>query len=396
MGRSIINNTLTKEFILSKVSQVTIFSEYFNISKEIIESCINDNILIKSPIRDDAHASCGFQYDVRGKLKCRDFGGYFWGDCFDAAAIVINNIYKLQLNANNKQDFMKILRHITFVFKDIFYGTEKDESVEEQIHVALNSIKREKTVIDLVTREWNNKDINYWKQFGVDIKFLNINFVFPVEQYYINIKVDNKPKYFYDKNDPCYAYFLGKDKNGINNFKLYFPFRGHDGNRFITNCNHMEGIINLNKNDYDVIVITKSSKDRISLSNTLLNMQLLYGELNKSIGVINIPHETYKLREIEFNWLLSKLNNDGFIVSLMDNDRTGKLEAKWLYETYSILPIIIPNDTNCKDFSEFYSKHSQSTIYDILNDLINNFPNYEERPNYKYTWNNKENSSLPY
>ena len=58
--------------------------------------------------------------------------------------------------------------------------------------------------------------------------------------------------------DPCYAYGLGKDRHGINGIKLYFPLRGKNSNtRFITNCNHLEGIYNLDRNDYDYIILTK-------------------------------------------------------------------------------------------------------------------------------------------
>ena len=106
---------------------------------------------------------------------------------------------------------------------------------------------------------WNNKskftDIS--KNSFIDCKY---NFVYPVEQYYINRKINPEPKYFYKDSDPCYAYLLGKDKSGINNIKLYFPNREKGATRFITNCNHLEGIYNLDRNDYDYIILTKSSK----------------------------------------------------------------------------------------------------------------------------------------
>ena len=272
MGRSINSSKLSKKYIFSKLSPITIFATYLNIHPEIIKDCINKNFLIVSPFRDDKRPSCGFRYDKYGNLKCRDFGGYFWGDCFDAAALVINNTYKLNLNVNNNKDFIRILRHITLIFKDVFYNEEKDKEFESQLQEGINNIRRQKQIFDLVTRSWNNDDINYWKQFGIDVKYLNINFVYPIEQYYINRKNNPNPYYYYDSKDPCYAYFLGKDKNGINNFKLYFPKRDKNYNRFITNCNHLEGIINLDKDNYDYIIITKSSKDRISIGNTLLNI----------------------------------------------------------------------------------------------------------------------------
>ena len=46
----------------------------------------------------------------------------------------------------------------------------------------------------------------------------------------------------------------------------------------------------------------------------IANFCLLYTSTleSKTIGVVNIPHETYKLRQIEYDWLRSKLNRNGF------------------------------------------------------------------------------------
>ena len=225
MGRSIAFK-LTKNYILSKVDQITIFSVYFNLPIETIQYCIDTGEFIHSPIRLDVHPTCGFRYDNRGKLKFKDFAGYFWGDCFDAVAYVISNMnnYK-NLDVNSKQGFFEVLKHITFTFKDIFYGNAKDPLISENIKETLSKIKKDKQVIELVIRDWNRQDEQYWKQFGVDLHSLNINFIYPVEQFYINRKSNPEPKYYYSENDPCYGYILGKDKQGIYNIKLYFSHR---------------------------------------------------------------------------------------------------------------------------------------------------------------------------
>ena len=373
MGRTINSIKLTKRYILENVSQETIFATYLNISIDIIRNCINTGELIRSPLRCDNHPTCGFRYDNKGRLKFRDFAGYIWGDCFDIVALVISNIYNRNIQVNNKQDFITVLRHITFTFKDIFYGQAKDENLIKSIDTAIISIKKQKPVIDIVTRQWNEDDAKYWNQFGITLQFLNINFVYPVEQFYINKNVNPEPKYYYTYSDPCYAYFLGRDRNDINSFKLYFPLRDKSHHaRFITNSNHLEGIYNLNKKDYDYIVLTKSSKDRLSIGCAIDSINSLYGGLNASIGVINIPHETYRLRDYEYNWLNNKLNVNGRIISLMDNDRTGIAEAIWLRNTYNIQPLLIPFDSGCKDFAEYYNKFSIKYIYDKITDLINN------------------------
>lgn len=394
MGRSINSNNLSKKYILDKVSQVNIFSKYFDLPVSIIQHCIDSGELILSPIRIDRHPTVGFRYDNRGKLKMRDFGGYFWGDCFDAVGYILSIINKEKISVTDKKGFMKILRHITFTFKDIFYGDEVDTTLTQQIKDAIDIGRNTKTIIDLVVRNWNEYDEIYWKEIGVNLQHLNLNFVYPIEQYYINKNINPEPKYYYKVSDPCYAYFLGKDRNGINNIKLYFPNRDkHSASKFITNCNHLEGIYNLDRNDYNYIVITKSSKDRLSIGCTIQSI-FPYGEVpNIKIGVINIPHETYKLRNNEYDWLKSKLTIDGKLVSLMDNDRVGMLEANWLRRVYNIIPIFIPITSGCKDFAEYRAKNSITIISENIKQSINYINNYESIKDF---WYKKKNSIKPF
>lgn len=397
MGRNINSTKLTKQLILNKVSQVTIFSTYLNLSDKLVQYCIDTGELICSPIRDDVHPTCGFKYDNKGKLKFRDFAGYFWGDVFDVVALIMGSIYNKSYNVSNKEDFIKILRHITFTFKDIFYGQEKDINLVNEINTAIVNIKHKKPIIELVVRNWNENDRLYWAKFGVPLQYLNLNFVYPVEQYYINRNVNPEPKYFYKDNDPCYGYLLGQDRSGIYNIKLYFPNRDKSITRFITNCNHLEGIYNLDKDDYDIIIITKSTKDRMSIGANIKRMISLYGgkDIN-NIGIINVPHETYRLRQNEFDWLNSKLNVNGKIVSLMDNDKTGKIEAIWLRNNYNIVPVIIPKGLNAKDFAELASKTDINDLYVLIISAINYINSYERKDN-KIAWDASEwGNTMPF
>lgn len=396
MGRNINSSKLTKQLIFEKVSQITIFSTYLNLSDTIIQNCIDSGELICSPLREDNHPTCGFKYDNKGKLKFKDFGGYFWGDCMDVVALIMSDLYNKSYNVNDKNDFIKILRHITFTFKDIFYGKEKDINLINAINVSIDNIKHKKPIIELVTREWNYQDECYWNQFGIDIKLLNINFVYPIDQYYINRKVNPIPKYYYNQKDPCYGYLLGKDRSGIYNIKLYFPNRDKANTRFITNCNHLEGIYNLNRNDYDAIVITKSTKDRLSISSAISKILSFYGEGDiNHIGVINIPHETYKLRQNEYDWLITKLNNNGKIVVLMDNDRTGKMETIWLRNNYKVIPLLIPNGYNAKDFADLVKNNDFNIVKDLVINAIKYIFSYE-RETIQFAWDKKAINIIPF
>lgn len=398
MRRTVTNGNLTKEFILSKISQVTIFSAYIGVDAEIIEHCINTGEFISSPFRVDEHPSFGFRYDNRGKLKAKDFAGYFHGDCFDAAALVISEIIHKNVDISNKGWFIFVLKHIAYTFRNIIYGKDKDENIEGIIAEGVNAARNRKPIIEFVPRQWNNYDKNYWGKFHVPISYLNTNFVYPVDYFYINRKVNPEPKYYYenDRKDVCYAYMLGQDKRGIYNIKLYFPNRKHGTIRFITNSNCLEGLLNLELNEYDSIIITKSTKDRISLRAYLdaIDLSISYGGTAlRTIGLVNIPHESYKLKQNEYDWLRAKCPN-GLILSLMDNDNTGYREAIWLRNNYNIIPLCIPREYEVKDFAELRSKYSIETIKELINLSYNYIAdNYAED---EFSWDTGESYPLPY
>ena len=398
MRRTITNGNLTKEFILSKISQVSIFSAYIGVDAEIIEHCIDTGEFISSPFRVDEHPSFGFRYDNRGKLKSKDFAGYFHGDCFDAAALFISEIIHKNVDISNKGWFIFILKHIAYTFRNIIYGKDKDENIEGIIAEGVNAARNRKPIIEFVPRQWNNYDKNYWGKFHVPISYLNTNFVYPVDYFYINRKVNPEPKYYYenDRKDVCYAYMLGQDKRGIYNIKLYFPNRKHGTIRFITNSNCLEGLLNLELNEYDSIIITKSTKDRISLRAYLdaIDLSISYGGTAlRTIGLVNIPHESYKLKQNEYDWLRAKCPN-GLILSLMDNDNTGYREAIWLRNNYNIIPLCIPREYEVKDFAELRSKYSIETIKELINLSYNYIAdNYAEN---EFSWDTGKNYSVPF
>lgn len=398
MRRTITNGNLTKEFILSKISQVSIFSAYIGVDAEIIEHCIDTGEFISSPFRVDEHPSFGFRYDNRGKLKAKDFAGYFHGDCFDAAALVISEIIHKNVDISNKGWFIFILKHIAYTFRNIIYGKDKDENIEGIIAEGVNAARNRKPIIEFVPRQWNNYDKNYWGKFHVPISYLNTNFVYPVDYFYINRKVNPEPKYYYenDRKDVCYAYMLGQDKRGIYNIKLYFPNRKHGTVRFITNSNCLEGLLNLELNEYDSIIITKSTKDRISLRAYLdaIDLSISYGGTAlRTIGLVNIPHESYKLKQNEYDWLRAKCPN-GLILSLMDNDNTGYREAIWLRNNYDIIPLCIPREYEVKDFAELRSKYSTETIKELINLSYNYIAdNYAEN---EFSWDTEKSYSIPF
>lgn len=372
---------LTKSFIESKISQELIVSKYLDIPLDVIKDCIEHNHLIESVFRDDdVNKSMGIQYNAKSRLKVRDFGGFgFFEDVYGVVAYVLSIVYNRQIETNNKEDFYFVLKHIAYTFSNIIDGKEVDPFVDDSIKNAIKQGKKKRPIIEVATRSWNKYDKDIWGRWGISLNYLNTHFVYPVDQYYINRTRDTEPKYYYKSKDPCYAYFIGQNRKGISLIKLYFPLRNRKTQlKFITNCNVLEGLPNLELNNYDYIIITKSSKDRLSIGSHLDTHPLFYGggSVKLNIGIVNLPSENYKLKENEYQYLQRKLAHNGMILSFLDFDTTGRTGAKYLQETYDIPYIFITRgefgleNFECKDFSDLHDKFTIDEINNFIKDTL--------------------------
>lgn len=391
--------SLTKEYIESKVSQELLLSKYTNIPLEIIQKCIERNELINSIFRnDDFNKSMGIIYNKRGRLKVRDFGGFgFFDDVYGVIAYVLSNMYHRKLDTSNKEDFYFILKHIANTFKDYINGNSVDVNVSDNVKLALSKGQQKKVIIKIAPRNWNSEDKKYWEKLGVSISYLSTNFVIPVDQYYFND--EKEPKYIYKRSDPCYAYMLGQNRQGIYLIKLYFPNRDRNKEtKFITNCNVLEGLPNLERDDYKYILITKSSKDRLSIGCHLASIPL-YGR--DKIGIINLPSENYKLKQREYDYLKSKLSENGMIFSLLDFDTTGRVGAKYLKNTYNIPYLFITRgefglyDYGGKDFTDLHLNHTKEELNNYINETIT-YVKLKYQNNYIASELGYEDSKIPF
>ena len=370
---------LTKEYIESKISQELIVSKYLGIDIDVVRNCINNNTLINSVFRDDDNnKSMGIQYNAKGRLKVRDFGGFgFFDDVYGVVAYVLSIVYGRTIDTNRKQDFYFVLKHIATTFSDIIDNKATDPLNDYAIETAIQQAKSRKPIIEIAPRSWNKEDVEIWKHWGVDVNYLNTHFVVPVDQYYIDRTADSLPKYCYNKKDPCYGYILGQNKKGIYLIKLYFPLRDRNyKSKFITNCNVIEGLLNLEPIQYDYIIITKSTKDRLSIGNHLLNHPLYGGGQHINVGIVNLPSESYHLKEIEYEYLTHRMKPTGRIISFLDFDRTGRLGAKYLKDTYNIDYIFITRgefglyNYGCKDFTDLHDKYTIPEINNFIDETL--------------------------
>ena len=94
MKRTINTTKLTKAFIESRISQEDIVAKYLDIPINVVDDCVKHNHLIKSVFRDDdTDSSMGIAYNMKGRLKVRDFNGCFFGSCNQSSIFFLNTYY---------------------------------------------------------------------------------------------------------------------------------------------------------------------------------------------------------------------------------------------------------------------------------------------------------------
>lgn len=366
-----ISKELSKDDIFKLADEITIFSKYLDIPESTIMHCIETGKLIESPVRDDDRdASAGFKYNNKGKLRLRDFNGYFWGDCFDAVA------YVLQLNVNNSVHFVQILKHIyeTVTAK----GLVKIQVFNKNLSI-LKAANQTKKVITIETRPWNIHDRYYWNDFLYKERdvfgYIESKYIYPLEHYWVDRDSQPSPKYYYKGSNPGYAYFLGYDTKGIANYRLYFPYNKKPFPKFITNNSSYQGLNNLG-NDLDAICIIKSRKDGISIESFVRDSGL-------NIGVIAPPSENHIMTKAEYDWISSRVKgkfkdtNLPAILSFYDFDRTGLNGSGQIKRDFGVKRVMFTNGkyntnvTGNKDFTATIPMYGKLKFYKLINEYIN-------------------------
>lgn len=340
---------LSKKYILDHITQEDIFQRYLG-----IPVTYGDTICVPAILRGgkpDHKPSGGFRW-AGHKLRFKDFSGHFWGDCFDAVGVIIGE------NPNDKQGFMNVLIHIAKEFRLHDYANGNHISVIPRLTSTGNiPVPKARKVIEITVRLWNKDDANYWMPFCIHKKALDYFDVYPcqtmtVGDYY----------YTYNPADPAYAYYEGRDENGVNLFQIYFPFRKE--NKFIMNC---APIFGLNKiKGAEVGVITKSKKDVMSIK------CITHGKF--SVEAIAPSSESHVIPKDVIADLWTKY---GYIVTLMDFDFAGRNMAWKLKSLYGLPPLFFVNGTRgtkynhgSKDFSAYVKNNGRAKTIDLVNNAL--------------------------
>lgn len=319
---------LTKEFILSRITEEDIFLKYLNIYPNLTQR-------FRNPLRDDAHADCVFYRDGRGVLKFKDFAYRINVDCFNVVMIV------WQVNYGHA------LKKIAEDFK--LYEKDIDFSVVANWKEVTEKAAKKLSIIQVKRKEFTKEELEWWREQGIHKNILSLYKVSSLQLVWLNGDVI----YSYSRKDPGYVYHFGSDYN----YKIYYPFR--QSYRFLQNISKttLQGWEQLPE-EGRFLVITKSMKD----------VMCLY---TYNIPAVAPTSETILISEE----LFSKLSDRFFyIFTLFDRDKAGTHMTWLMRKKYNTIPLIFDKEEP-KDFTDNFKKYGTSYMSELIEEIKEQYEN---------------------
>jgi hypothetical protein len=321
---------ISKDLILSYVSPLEIVEYYLNVK-------IKYNTLISSPFRKDSNPSFGIK-EINNKIIAKDFSTGETFDCFS----IVQKLYMCT--------FIEALKIISNDFNINKSNSKQLPRIQIDSSDVYNSkTTNNKKIITIRKQPFTKIDIDYWKQYSVNIEDLVKFNVFSCKQVFL----DDKLVKYYTNNNPIYAYeFSEFDRIS---YKIYSPLADKKFKwLFNGSKENIEGYDMLSNLD-TTLIITKSLKDVIVLYKLGYNAISLQGEANR------LEYEFY-------NKLTKRFVN---IISFYDTDEAGKRGADKLNKDFKIPSIFIPDEYDIKDISDFIKERGYQEAKEVIDKLVN-------------------------
>ena len=320
---------ITKDFILSKVNQESIMHYYTGndvTSKKLVTSCL----------RSDNHVTVGYYKSNSGTLYMHDFATNEHLDCWNVVMKMFNLSY------------FDALKKIATDFG--LLGNEKIQTKKIKLVESLK--EKESCKIQVQIKDYSEKELEWWNQFGISKKLLKKYHIYSLKHIFLNGDL----KFTSSDNTPMYGYYFGKDKNGEEKWKIYFPMRTEF--RFLNNLSKkvLQGYHQLPKTG-DLLVITKSMKDVVAM----------YGF---GIAAVSPNSETLFIEDKKLEEFKKRFKH---ILVLYDSDKAGK-HNMWLIRkqypelNYYCLPKYLE-----KDFTDTIKAIGVDKMKDYINEFLNNY-----------------------
>lgn len=326
---SSLQPNITKDFILSKINQESIMQYYTGLD-------VSSKKLMLSPFRNDHKVTCSFYKSKSDILYLHDFATNEHINCFQVVMKKFNVNYYEALDIIAK-DF------------GLIEGTHSNKTAP----IIIQPLKEtESARIQVQIKKYSDKELEWWKQFGISIKTLKKFHVFSIKHVFLNGEL----KFTSSDKCPIYGYYFGKDKNGIEKWKIYFPLKTEY--RFLNNLSKkvLQGYHQLPKTG-ELLVITKSMKDLMAM-------------YEFGIPAVSPNSETLFVDDKKLEEFKQRFKH---ILVIYDQDRPGK-HNMWLIRkqhpelNFYFLPWYL-----AKDFTDSIKLVGVENMKEYVNEFMSNY-----------------------
>ena len=325
---------ITKDFILSKVNQESIMQHYTGLN-------VSSKKLMLSPFRVDNHFTVSFYKSKSDILYLHDFATNEHINCFQAV---------MKKFGCNYYEALDIIAKDFGLIEGINNVKEKPLSVE--------SLKEtESAKIQVQMKNFTEKELEWWKSFGISRKILKKYHVFSLQHIFLNGEL----KFTSSEQCPIYGYYFGKDKNCKELWKIYFPTNKECGIRFLNNLPNkkLQGYKQL-KDSGDILIITKSQKDCMCF-------------YEFGINAVSPSSESTFCSEKQIEEFKNRFKH---IIVMYDQDKAGKHNMYKIRLKYPELDyFVIPSYLKAKDFSDLVKLYGKEKVKELLGECLNYFKN---------------------
>lgn len=275
--------------------------------------------LIHSPLRKDSKPSFGI-YSLDGNsIGYIDFSTKERGN-------IINLLCKMW-----SCSYIEVLERI-----------KRDFEIKDTKGTKVGKIKNNKVTVNKLSgidikckvREWKKHDVDYWKSYGISIKWLKYADVYPISH---KIIIKDNISYVFGADKYAYAYV--EFKEGKTTLKIYQPY-------------NKNGFKWANRHDRSVISLwTKvpSYGEKVCICSSLKDALCLWA--NTGIPALAVQGEGYSISNTAIRELKRRFNK---IYICFDNDKAGLEDAEKLSEATGFTNIVLPKINEAKDISDVY------------------------------------------
>ena len=326
---SSLQPNITKDFILSKINQESIMQYYTGLD-------VSSKKLMLSPFRNDHKVTCSFYKSKSDILYLHDFATNEHINCFQVVMKKFNVNYYEALDIIAK-DF------------GLIEGTHSNKTAP----IIIQPLKEtESARIQVQIKKYSNKELEWWKQFGISIKTLKKFHVFSIEHVFLNGEL----KFTSSDKCPIYGYYFGKDKNGIEKWKIYFPLKTEY--RFLNNLSKkvLQGYHQLPKAG-ELLVITKSMKDLMAM-------------YEFGIPAVSPNSETLFVDDKKLEEFKQRFKH---ILVIYDQDRPGKHNMWLIRKQYPELNYFYMPWYLAKDFTDSIKLVGVENMKEYVNEFMSNY-----------------------